>query len=555
MRTQDLDGTAYENERRDFYIPEKRASVNQQSYAYRWRSGFLTGSCAPASNEEVRRRLGSVRLDTDKIEPIAVDIIELDPAALFKLDSTEFSERGANQFNQTLERLRSYQQIFHVTVAGHTDSSGSDTYNQTLSDRRSETIVIELKKVFSNLSVRKQGYGESQPVISNSSDISRALNRRVSLQAYVGYVKESIYNNTLCFTNEQSDNGDNIVANHSDLHSRVRASKTNVYKGKPPLSVGDRIRLLIPAGDEISGVYEIGTGGNVEIPFLGSIEAHGLTTEQLEKAIVEKLEHQQLFRIGSAYASATLQEWAPIDVLVSGATFDPGRVTINKQKVEFRNYKQTQLSGDFGRDRLMSAALFSAGGIRPDADLQNIQLIRNGEVKTVDLSGIFYGTVVADVPLTAGDQVVVPSSGRYNGELVRRTQITPPGIRIFISNLTIPATDNSKSAINGQSTSVPYGTRFLRGLISSNCVGGTQLTNAARRGVLVSTNPITGRTEVIERSIQQLVSDPDRDDINPHLMPNDGIACYDSGVTNFRDVSKTITEFLTPLLGFKKLAP
>jgi len=122
-----------------------------------------------------------------------------------------------------------------------------------------------------------------------------------------------------------------------------------------------------------------------------------------------------------------------------------------------------------------------------------------------------------------------------------------------MSNLTIPATDNSKSSIDGHSSSVPYGTRLLRGLVSANCVGGTQLTNAARRAVLISTNPITGRTEVIERSVQQLVSDPDRDNINPYLMPNDGIACYDSGVTNFRDVMRSLSEVLSSVVDIKSL--
>ena len=143
---------------------------------------------------------------------------------------------------------------------------------------------------------------------------------------------------------------------------------------------------------------------------------------------------------------------------------------------------------------------------------------------------------------------MVPSSGYFQSDLVRRSQITPPGIRIFISNLSIPASNNTLSAVNSSSTSMPYGTRFLQGLLSSNCVGGTQLTNASRRVVLISRNPLTGRTEVIERSVQQLVSDPERDDINPFLMPNDGIACYDSGVTNFRDVMRTFSDFLAPVI-------
>ena len=149
--------------------------------------------------------------------------------------------------------------------------------------------------------------------------------------------------------------------------------------------------------------------------------------------------------------------------------------------------------------------------------------------------------------------MVVPSTGYFQPELVRLSQVTPPGMRIFISNLTVPADNNAKSAINQDTASIPYGTRFLQGLVSSNCVGGTQLTNASRRAILISRNPITNRTEVIERSIQQLVSDPQRDEINPFLMPNDGIACYDSGFTNFRDVTGTFFNFLAPILDINGL--
>ncbi len=41
---------------------------------------------------------------------------------------------------------------------------------------------------------------------------------------------------------------------------------------------------------------------------------------------------------------------------------------------------------------------------------------------------------------------------------------------------------------------------------------------------------------MIERNIEQLLRDANRDALNPFLMPNDSIVCYDSRWTNFRDV-------------------
>ena len=90
------------------------------------------------------------------------------------------------------------------------------------------------------------------------------------------------------------------------------------------------------------------------------------------------------------------------------------------------------------------------------------------------------------------------------------------------------------------STSLAYGTRLLQTLVSGNCVGGTQITNADRWVVLITTNPESGQSEVVERQVEALVRRADRDAYNPVLMPGDSIACYDSNVQNARDVLKSI---------------
>ena len=121
--------------------------------------------------------------------------------------------------------------------------------------------------------------------------------------------------------------------------------------------------------------------------------------------------------------------------------------------------------------------------------------------------------------------------------------------------LLVPALTNAQSnSGNPQlANSMPYGTRFLQGLVQSNCVGGTLATNASRYGVLISRNPKTRETEVVQRSIEEMVRSADRDMINPYLMPDDAIACYDSTVTEVRDVMTTLQVMLNPLLSIKTL--
>ena len=68
-----------------------------------------------------------------------------------------------------------------AVIEAHTDSKGTDAYNQTLSDRRAIAVVNELKKLDVNSSrLTSRGYGESQPIASNDTAEGKALNRRVT---------------------------------------------------------------------------------------------------------------------------------------------------------------------------------------------------------------------------------------------------------------------------------------------------------------------------------------------------------------------------------------
>lgn len=558
MNTEDDNGVHYQNERRAFYAPEQEAKINHSSHAFKWASDELNGFCSQIEGSQIKADLPAFHyVNTEK--RYAVDTLLLEAAVLFPTDKSELSTTGKERLSQVIERLQRYDDILHITVNGYADHRGSRKHNQELSLRRAQKVAQALSNLMLKNNISIKASGEIKPTDSSNSQQELTQNRRVSISAVIKSKAESVKPQhsaaikTLCYTEASPPNTQDLIEASQLTQDRIQQSLEPITTSRPPLSAGDRVRITIPEGEELSGVYEVSMSGVLEIPFAGFVQAQGRDTKELEQDIHDRLIAEEIFRPGMLKVSTTVQEWAPVDILVSGATFDAGRVTINQQKADHRQFKQTQLSGDFARDRFLSTALRSAGGIRPDADLEKITLFRNGHVQTINLKGLFDGSLTTDVALAAGDQVVVPSTGFFQPELVRRSQITPPGIRIFISNLSTPSDNNAQAAINGNSTSIPYGTRFLQGLVSSNCVGGTQLTNASRRAILISRNPMTERTEVIERSIQQLVSDPQRDDINPFLMPNDGIACYDSGVTNFRDVTRTFFEFLSPILGLSGL--
>lgn len=77
--------------------------------------------------------------------------------------------------------LNEYEQTV-IEVAGHTDSTGTDAYNQQLSERRASAVAAYLgtRSVRSDR-VTTVGAGESHPVATNDTDAGRQLNRRVEL--------------------------------------------------------------------------------------------------------------------------------------------------------------------------------------------------------------------------------------------------------------------------------------------------------------------------------------------------------------------------------------
>jgi outer membrane protein OmpA-like peptidoglycan-associated protein len=77
-----------------------------------------------------------------------------------------------------------------LTVVGHTDNVGSDSYNQKLSEQRALSVAryLEGKRVHS-MRLATSGKGESQPLASNNSESGRQANRRVEI--YVEPVTQS----------------------------------------------------------------------------------------------------------------------------------------------------------------------------------------------------------------------------------------------------------------------------------------------------------------------------------------------------------------------------
>ncbi|MOA46899.1 Outer membrane porin F precursor [compost metagenome] len=72
--------------------------------------------------------------------------------------------------------------VVSIKVVGHTDSVGSDAYNQALSERRASSVAeYLLSQGVAPNKVTSEGRGESQPIADNETEEGRAKNRRVEL--------------------------------------------------------------------------------------------------------------------------------------------------------------------------------------------------------------------------------------------------------------------------------------------------------------------------------------------------------------------------------------
>lgn len=103
----------------------------------------------------------------------------------FATDSAELSAKARLQLIGFADTVKvSRVSPSSITIIGHTDSRGSNSHNQKLSDRRAQSVASFLASQGMNRGVMHvEGKGESQPVDSNNTKAGRAANRRVTIAA------------------------------------------------------------------------------------------------------------------------------------------------------------------------------------------------------------------------------------------------------------------------------------------------------------------------------------------------------------------------------------
>ncbi|MBZ9785240.1 OmpA family protein [Pseudomonas sp. REP124] len=116
-------------------------------------------------------------------EPVQAEVITLSDAGdvLFAFNQSDLTPTAQSQLDSIMGKLED-DSVVSIKVVGHTDSVGSDAYNQGLSERRASSVAhYLLTQGVAPAKLTSEGKGESQPVADNDTEEGRAKNRRVEL--------------------------------------------------------------------------------------------------------------------------------------------------------------------------------------------------------------------------------------------------------------------------------------------------------------------------------------------------------------------------------------
>ncbi len=99
----------------------------------------------------------------------------------FDFDKYNIKDEYKSEINEAVKFLNKHKAL-HATVAGHTDSVGTDKYNYVLSQLRAKKVASALSSEgIKQERITTKGYGETVPVNNNENKEERAQNRRVDI--------------------------------------------------------------------------------------------------------------------------------------------------------------------------------------------------------------------------------------------------------------------------------------------------------------------------------------------------------------------------------------
>jgi len=145
-------------------------------------AGASIGYTMDKQIKELKERTAGSGVDVRSVDGGQAILVNLPNGVTFDTDSTVIKPAFRNTLDTVAISLNKYPNSL-IDVYGHTDATGTDGYNQTLSENRARMVADYLSSRGVNQArIRSTGFGKSQPVASNDTPEGRAANRRVEIK-------------------------------------------------------------------------------------------------------------------------------------------------------------------------------------------------------------------------------------------------------------------------------------------------------------------------------------------------------------------------------------
>ncbi|MEO8407253.1 MAG: outer membrane protein OmpA [Oxalobacteraceae bacterium] len=171
------------------YVQDSRGVIARNPFGLCWHAGYWTPADSVAGCDgEIVQAAAPVAAAPVAPAPVVVaaaptsEKVTFAADAFFDFDKSVLKPDGKAKLDDMVSKLGGIN-LEVIIAVGHTDSIGSDAYNQKLSIRRAEAVKAYLvSKGIETNRVYTEGKGEKQPVASNKNAAGRAKNRRVEIE-------------------------------------------------------------------------------------------------------------------------------------------------------------------------------------------------------------------------------------------------------------------------------------------------------------------------------------------------------------------------------------
>ena len=144
--------------------------------------GGVVGYKMDQQIKELRESTAGSGVDVSEVDGGDAILVNLPDGVTFDVGSATLKPAFRSTLDDVAASLQQYPNSL-IDVYGHTDSTGSESFNQDLSERRAQTVSNYItSRGVNSARIRWQGFGETMPVADNSSEEGRRLNRRVEIK-------------------------------------------------------------------------------------------------------------------------------------------------------------------------------------------------------------------------------------------------------------------------------------------------------------------------------------------------------------------------------------